>query len=88
MKKIVSFLIPILIAIIATASINNYLDGQITKLTQEKNVSDIGSKYANLTKDRSAIIKNLISNNGDLFLMGSSELGVDVPQNSIKFFPY
>ena len=88
MKKIVSFLIPIFIAIIATISINNYLDRQIIKLTEEKNVSDIGAKYGDLTKDRSAIIKNILSNKGDLFLMGSSEMGVSVPQNSINFFPF
>mgnify|MGYP001447689580 CR=1 FL=1 len=88
MKKIVSFLIPVLIAIITTVSIDNYLNKQIIKLTQEKNVSDIGAEYGDLTKDRSAIIKKILSDKGDLFLLGSSEIGVDVPQNSIKFFPF
>ncbi|MCE5220971.1 MAG: D-alanyl-lipoteichoic acid biosynthesis protein DltD [Clostridium sp.] len=88
MKKIISFLIPILLAIIVTVSINNYLDKQIIELTQEKNVSQIGAKYGDLTKDKSAIIKKIISDKGDLFLMGSSEMGVDTPQNAIQFFPF
>jgi len=87
MKKIISFLIPILIAIISVIAINNFLDKQIVNLVQEKNPSLIGGNYGDLTKDRSVIIKNILSNKGDLFLMGSSEMGVAVPQNSINFFP-
>ena len=88
MKKIISFLIPILIAIISVIAINDFLDKQIVNLVQEKNPSLIGRNYGDLTKDRSAIIKNILSNKGDLFLMGSSEMGVSVPQNSINFFPF
>ena len=88
MKKIISFLIPILIAIISVIVINDFLDKQIVNLVQEKNPSLIGRNYGDLTKDRSVIIKNILSNKGDLFLMGSSEMGVSVPQNSINFFPF
>jgi D-alanine transfer protein len=88
MKKIISFLIPILIAIISVIAINNFLDRQILNLVQEKNASRIGHNYGDLTKDRSVLIKNILSNKGDLFLMGSSEMGVSVPQNSINFFPF
>lgn len=88
MKKIISFLIPILIAIMSVIAINNFLDKQIVNLVQQKNPSLIGRNYGDLTKDRSVIIKNILSNKGDLFLMGSSEMGVSVPQNSINFFPF
>lgn len=88
MKKIISFFIPILIAIISVIVINDFLDKQIVNLVQEKNPSLIGRNYGDLTKDRSVIIKNILSNKGDLFLMGSSEMGVSVPQNSINFFPF
>lgn len=88
MKKIISFLIPILIAIISVIAINDFLDKHIVNLVQEKNPSLIGRNYGDLTKDRSVIIKNILSNKGDLFLMGSSEMGVSVPQNSINFFPF
>lgn len=88
MKKLISFLIPILIAIISVIAINNFLDKQIVNLVQEKNPSLIGRNYGDLTKDRSVIIKNILSNKDDLFLMGSSEMGVSVPQNSINFFPF
>ena len=88
MKKIISFLIPIFIAIISVIAINSFLDKQISNLVQEKNASQIGANYGDLTKDRSVIMKNILSNKGDLFLMGSSEMGVNVPQNSIIFFPF
>lgn len=88
MKRIISFLIPIVIVIVSVISINNFLDKKIASLVQEKNPSQIGGNYGDLIKDRSVLIKNILSNKGDLFLMGSSEMGVDVPQNSIKFFPF
>lgn len=88
MKKIISFLIPILIAVATTVSINKFLDKKIMTLVEEKNPSQIGSNYGDLVKDRGVLIKDILSNNGSLFLMGSSEMGVDVPQNTIKFFPF
>jgi D-alanine transfer protein len=88
MKKLISFLIPVLIAIISVIAINDFLDKQIVDLVEQKNPSLIGRNYGDLTKDRSVIIKNILSNKDDLFLMGSSEMGVSVPQNSINFFPF
>ena len=88
MKKIISFLIPILIAVISVIAINNFLDKQIGDLINQKNPSQIGRNYGDLTKDRSVIIKEILSEKGDVFLMGSSEIGVSVPQNSINFFPF
>lgn len=88
MKKIISFLIPVLVAFISVIAINNFLDKQIADLVKQKNPSQIGRNYGDLIKDRSIIIKNILSEKGDLFLMGSSEIGVSVPQNSINFFPF
>lgn len=88
MKKLISFLIPILIAIISVIAINNFLDKQIVNSVKQKNASLIGRNYGDLTKDRSVIIKDILSDKDDLFLMGSSEMGVSVPQNSINFFPF
>ncbi len=88
MKKIVSFLIPIVMAVFSVVIINMFLDNQLQKLYQEKNISQLGGTYGNVAKDRSVLIKNEIAKQGDLFLMGSSELRFDYPQNSMNFFPF
>ena len=88
MKKIISLLIPILIAILTTIAINSLLDKKIETLTKEKNINLMGRKYADTIKDKSVLDKKLLSDEGDLFLLGSSEMGIDVPQNPLKLFPF
>lgn len=88
MKKIISLLIPILIAVLTTIAINSLLDKKIETLTKEKNINLMGKKYSDVIKDKSALDKKLLSEDGDLFLLGSSEMGIDVPQNPLKLFPF
>ena len=88
MKKIISLLIPILIAILTTSAINSLLDKKIEILTKERNINLIGRKYGDTIKDKSVLDKKLLSDEGDLFLLGSSEMGIDVPQNPLKLFPF
>ena len=92
MKKAMNFLIPIIIsiiiAILATVMINKSLNNKLAILMQEKDISLIGSKYGDVVKDKSALNKTLLSNEGTLFLLGSSEMGIQVPQNSINMFPF
>lgn len=87
MKKIISLLIPIIIAVIATVTVNSFLDRKIEVLTKEKDINIMGKKFSDTVKDKSSLDKKLFSGNGDLFLLGSSEMGVDVPQNPLKLFP-
>lgn len=88
MKKIFSLLIPILIAILTTIIINLTLDKKIDELIKSKDVSLMGKKFSDVVKDKSALSKELLSNHNDLFLLGSSEMGVDVPQNVLRLFPF
>lgn len=87
MKKVISLFIPIIIAVFATVAINSFLDRKIEVLTKEKDISIMGKKYSDTVKDKSSLDKKLLSDNGDLFLLGSSEMGIDVPQNPLKLFP-
>ena len=87
MKKILSFLIPIVIAIFVTITTNELLDKKLSVLIQQKDVSQMGKKFSDVVKDQSVITKNILSSNGDLFMLGSSEMGVDVPQNALELFP-
>lgn len=92
MKKAINFLIPIIIsiviAIIVTSMIHTALDKKLNSLMQEKDISLIGCNYGDVVKDKSALDKTLLSNEGTLFLLGSSEMGIQVPQNSINMFPF
>ncbi|WP_297417745.1 D-alanyl-lipoteichoic acid biosynthesis protein DltD [Clostridium sp.] len=88
MKKIISILIPIIIAVFATVVANSVLDKKIEILTKEKDVSEMGKLRFDTVKDKSSIDKKMLSDKGDLFLLGSSELGISVPQNPLTFFPF
>lgn len=48
----------------------------------------MGKMRFDTVKDKSSLSKKLLSDKGDLFLLGSSELGISVPQNPLAFFPF
>lgn len=87
MKKIFSFIIPIIIAVITTILSNNILDKKINYLSATKDLSKFATNYGDFLKDRSVVAKKVLGERGDLFLLGSSEMKIDVPQNSLKMFP-
>lgn len=88
MKKIISILIPIVIAVFATIAVNSFLDNRIETLTKEKDISVMGRYRFDTVKDKSSLDKKMLSDKGDLFILGSSELGISVPQNPLDFFPF
>lgn len=88
MKKIISILIPIIIVVFTTIALNSILDKKIGDLTKEKDISAMGKLRFDTVKDKSSLDKKMLSDNGNLFLLGSSELGISVPQNSMDFFPF
>jgi D-alanine transfer protein len=92
MKKVMSFLIPIIIPIaiiiIATVKLNLFLDKEIEILTNEKDISILGKQCFDVVKDKSSFDKKMFSDKDYLFLLGSSELGISVPQNPMDFYPF
>ncbi|OPJ65787.1 D-alanyl-lipoteichoic acid biosynthesis protein DltD [Clostridium chromiireducens] len=88
MKKVLSILIPMIIAVFITTLINSVLDEKINVLIKEKDINLMGKKFSDNIKDKSSLDKKLLSDAGDLFMLGSSEMGVDVPQNPLKLFPF
>lgn len=87
MKKIISILIPIFISTILIININSFLDKELVCLANKKDISILGKKYADPIKDKSSIIKSFLSEKGDLFLLGSSELGTKIHENAVNLFP-
>lgn len=87
MKGKTSILIVASIAIMVIASINQFLNTQIGILKKTKDLSEFGKEYGDHIKDSSIIAKDILDDSNDLFLFGSSEMSINVEQNSIKLFP-
>lgn len=87
MKKMFSFIVPLILAVTMTVLLNNILDKQIKKLSETKDLSELSSEYGDTIKDKGIMSKDILAKNNDLFLMGSSEMAIDVPENAVKLFP-
>lgn len=92
MKKVINFMIPvvipIIIVIIATIKWNLFLENKIETLIKEKDISVMGKQCFDVVKDKSSLDKKMFSDQDYLFLLGSSELGISVPQNPMDFYPF
>lgn len=92
MKKVMNFLIPvvipIVIVIVAIIELNLFLDKKIEVLTKEKDISVMGKQCFDVVKDKSSLDKQIFSDKDYLFMLGSSELGISVPQNPMEFYPF
>ncbi len=87
MKKKTCFFITASIVIAVVVGINQFLNTQINILKKTKELSEFGKEYGDHIKDSSIIAKDILDDSNDLFLFGSSEMAIDVEQNSIKLFP-
>ena len=86
MKRIFSFLIPIIIAIKAAIVSNNILDKKISYLSDTKDLSKFATNYGDFSKDRSIVAKKILGERGDLFLVGSSEMKIKSEISEIILF--
>lgn len=87
MKIKTSFFIAASIVIAVIVGINQFLNVQIGILKNVKDLSAFGKQYGDHIKDSSIIAKNILDDSNDLFLFGSSEMSINVEQNSINLFP-
>lgn len=62
---------------------SNYLDERISMLK----VDNIKYEYGTDIKDKGQILLQKCINDDELIMIGSSELGADVPQNPVNMFP-
>ena len=92
MKKLMNCLvlvtISVIIVVIATIGLNLFLDKKIKVLTEEKDISVLGKQCFDVIKDKSTLDKKIFSDKDYLFMLGSSELGISVPQNPMDFYPF
>lgn len=87
MKGKISFVIIVCIVITVIIGTNQFLNTQISNLKKTKDLSQFGKEYGDHIKDSSIIAKDILDDSNDLFLFGSSEMAINVEQNSIKLFP-
>ncbi|WP_294403434.1 D-alanyl-lipoteichoic acid biosynthesis protein DltD [uncultured Clostridium sp.] len=87
MKDKTSFIIVASIVITVIIGINQFLNTQISTLKRTRDLSEFGREYGDHIKDSSIIAKDILDDSNDLFLFGSSEMAINVKQNSIKLFP-
>ncbi|WP_294156035.1 D-alanyl-lipoteichoic acid biosynthesis protein DltD [uncultured Clostridium sp.] len=87
MKDKTSFIIVAFIVITVIIGINQFLNTQISTLKKTRDLSEFGREYGDYIKDSSIIAKDILDDSNDLFLFGSSEMAINVKQNSIKLFP-
>lgn len=85
LKSVSLILVPLIIVMIALASYDKYLDFQLeNKGFKFDSISDI---YALDEKDKGIELMNRCTKKDDLFIIGSSEMRVKVPQNPKNMFP-
>ena len=87
MKRKTSFLIVISIVVGVVIAIDQFLNAQISYLKTTKDLSQYGKEYGDYIKDSSIIAKDILDDENNLFLFGSSEMSINVEQNSINLFP-
>lgn len=87
MKKFKYFFIPIFVIIIFGFIFNNYINKKYDSLIEKKDLSYVRHTYNEIVRDRGGVLKDKMREEGDLMLLGSSELSSPVNQNPINMFP-
>lgn len=74
MKKLLYFIIPVLIGVVFAFGLNKFLDHEINKLYQSKNLVPLKNQYSTDIKDKGIAINNHFLEQGNIMMIGSSEL--------------
>ncbi|MBE6055214.1 MAG: D-alanyl-lipoteichoic acid biosynthesis protein DltD [Clostridium sartagoforme] len=87
MKKYKFFLIPIICIFIFASLFNVVIDKKYEDLIEKKDLTSMKHTYNQIIRDRGGVLKSQMKEDGDLMLLGSSELSSPVEQNPINMFP-
>jgi D-alanine transfer protein len=88
MKKYKFFLIPTISIIIFAILFNISVNKEYEALKGRKDMSKLKHTYNQIVRDRGGLLKDEMHDEGDLMLLGSSELSSPVNQNPINVFPF
>ncbi|MDU5106496.1 D-alanyl-lipoteichoic acid biosynthesis protein DltD [Clostridium sp.] len=88
MRKYKFFFIPIICIFIFANIFNRAIDKKYKDLIEKKDLTSIKHTYNQIIRDRGGVLKNQMKEEGDLMLLGSSELSSPVEQNPTNIFPF
>ena len=88
MKKYKFFLIPIFLIFIFAIIFNRVIDKKFEEIIGSKDLTSLKHTYNQIIRDRGGVLKDRMREDGDLMLLGSSELSSKVEQNPINIFPF
>ena len=88
MKKFKFLIISLVATTISLILFNIYIDKKYKELIVEKDITSIKHTYNHIIRDRGGLLKDEMRREGDLILLGSSELSSTVDQNPINIFPF
>ena len=86
MKKLIYFIIPLVIGGIFLFGLNRFLDSEIDELLKEKNLVPIMNNSLSNIKDKGIIANNYFLEKQDIMMLGSSELGHSTKQHPTYYF--
>ena len=86
MKKLIYFIIPVVIGGIFLFGLNKFLDSKIDYMLKEKDLKSIMNNSLSNIKDKGVIANNYFLQNEDIMMLGSSELGHSTKQHPTYYF--
>lgn len=86
MKKLIYFIMPLIIGGIFLLGLDKFLDVKIDELLKEKNLVPIMNNSLSTVKDKGVIVNNYFLENKDIMMLGSSELGHSTKQHPTYYF--
>ncbi|CEQ18588.1 D-alanyl-lipoteichoic acid biosynthesis protein DltD [Paraclostridium sordellii] len=86
MKKLIYFIIPLLIGGIFLFGLNKFLDTKISELLKEKDLIPIMNDSLSNIKDKGVIANDYFLERKDIMMLGSSELGHSTKQHPTYYF--
>lgn len=88
MKKLKYFLIPVCVTALFIIYYNYLINNKYNEIINKKDITSIKHTYNNILRDRGGVLKDQMKEEGDLILLGSSELASPVDQVPINIFPF
>lgn len=86
MKKLIYFIIPLVVGGIFLFGLNKFLDSKIDYMLKEKDLKPIMNDSLSNTKDKGTIANNHFLHKKDIMMLGSSELSHSTKQHPTYYF--
>lgn len=86
MKKLIYFIIPLVVGGIFLFGLNKFLDSKIDYMLKEKDLKPIMNNSLSNIKDKGVIANNYFLQKKDIMMLGSSELGHSTKQHPNYYF--